>query len=95
MNGFEDSIFKLDHFKILHFKKFKYFIKVQPYIYIAMFYKNALMTCFICIYNMKAGYISLNNEKWRELFFSKTVFSRIKKPILQELLQSNLWLTRH
>lgn len=44
---------------------------------------------------MKAEYISLNNEKWRELFFSKTVFSKIKKTILQELLQSNLWLTRH
>lgn len=44
---------------------------------------------------MKVGYISLNNEKWRELFFKKIVFTTIKKTILQELLQSNLWLTRH
>ena len=44
---------------------------------------------------MEAEYISLNNEKWRELFFKKTVFSKIKKTILQELLQFNLWLTRH
>lgn len=44
---------------------------------------------------MKAGYISLKNEKRRELFFRKIVFTTIKKTILLELLQSNLWLTGH